>query len=165
MAKTKELTTQDGKRDGRSITSAENGKKGGRPEGSVSEETRLKLEMRKRLIERVHEDYDELLGACINLAKGVLAAKETPDGELVFYTTKPHKEMLGYLLDQTVGKATQVIEVEDKRTISMERMMELHELAEAEISKQQTYVKRKKVKTKNTKEASPKGKTRTTTVI
>jgi len=61
--------------DGRSITSVENGKLGGRPQGSKNKSTIAKEEAREIMIRRVIEEFDNILTPQITKAmKGDYAA-------------------------------------------------------------------------------------------
>ena len=107
-----------------------NAKKGGRPKGSVSEETRMKQEMRRMLTKVVHERFGELVRAQVDLASGLWVeetdTKVNADGELEtnrrVYKRPPSNEALKYLLDQSVGKAKESLDLNltDGRRITVE---------------------------------------------
>jgi hypothetical protein len=106
-----------------------NAKKGGRPKGSVSEETRMKQEMRRMLTKVVHQRFGELVRAQVDLASGLCVeetdTKVNADGELEtkrrVYRRPPSNEALKYLLDQSVGKAKESLDVNltDGRRVSI----------------------------------------------
>lgn len=98
--------------------SKENGKLGGRPPGSVAQSTILKREMRARLQERAHAIQDKLFDAAEDLALGMYVEAEIRDpitnaviGTRT-YKTRPNPTALAYLLDQTIDKATQNLNID-----------------------------------------------------
>lgn len=90
--------------DRRSITSRQNARFAGRPKGSVSIETRAKLELRRQLTERVSKEYGAIMDAMLDSAKGHYARRVTETGEVKVYKKSPNVEMLKYLHDQIIGK-------------------------------------------------------------
>lgn len=109
-----------------------NAKKGGRPKGSVSEETRMKQEMRRMLTKVVHQRFGELVRAQVDLASGLCVeetdTKVNADGELEtkrrVYKRPPSNEALKYLLDQSVGKAKESLDLNltDGRRVTIEHL-------------------------------------------
>lgn len=107
-----------------------NAKKAGRPYGAVSEETRMKQEMRRMLTKVVHQRFGELVRAQVDLASGLWVeetdTKVNADGELEtnrrVYKRPPSNEALKYLLDQSVGKAKELLDLNltDGRRITIE---------------------------------------------
>lgn len=107
-----------------------NAKKAGRPYGAVSEETRMKQEMRRMLTKVVHQRFGELVRAQVDLASGLWVeetdTKVNADGELEtkrrVYKRPPSNEALKYLLDQSVGKAKESLDLNltDGRRITVE---------------------------------------------
>ena len=83
-------------------TSRQNGKKGGRPKGSVSQETELRLEIKKQLVELAHEKTPELFDAQLDLALGHY--REDPELGRV-YLQPPDPKAIQWLLNQVIGKA------------------------------------------------------------
>jgi hypothetical protein len=91
----------------------ENAKKAGRPKGTISEESRMKQEMRRMLTKAVHARFGDLVRAQVDLAAGVWVeetdTKINAEGEIEekrrVYRRPPSNEALKYLLDQSVGKA------------------------------------------------------------
>ena len=124
MARNKKITLKQSK------ASRENGKKGGRPKGTLSEENRMKQEMRRMLTKVVHERFGELVRAQVDLASGLWVeetdTKVNADGELEtnrrVYKRPPSNEALKYLLDQSVGKAKESLDLNltDGRRITVE---------------------------------------------
>ena len=88
--------------------SRENGKLGGRPVATKTLETQT---IRKRLVERFSEKADELFDAWEDLALGHYQLIEQPDGTAKVYKTAPNPKALKDLIDQTIGKASQQIDV------------------------------------------------------
>jgi hypothetical protein len=108
-----------------------NGRKGGRPHGTESDQTKLKREIRSRLIERANEQADQLFETVFDLALGQFSEKETPEGIARVYTRSPNGKMLCWLLDQVIGKATQPIaqtpEPEPDRELTKEEKLLLRQ--------------------------------------
>lgn len=106
-----------------------NAKKAGRPYGAVSEETRMKQEMRRMLTKAVHARFGDLVRAQVDLAAGVWVeetdTKINAEGEIEekrrVYRRPPSNEALKYLLDQSVGKAKESLDVNltDGRRVSI----------------------------------------------
>lgn len=126
---------------GTKAVAQKNGKKGGRPKGSISEETRMQQESMKLIKRRVFEATDHLLNAQMGLAVGsqylfkiktykgqksdpilvksqseieayLRGEYEGSDTEYYFMTTKdPDNRALKDLLDRTHGKAKESVEV------------------------------------------------------
>lgn len=105
-----------GTSDKQAEASRENGKKGGRPKGSLSEATRRKQLMRQILEKKVEEEIEPLLAAKFDLAKGhfMYITKVDPKTgkEIVekVYKRSPDGKSLEYLIDQVIGKPTQPFE-------------------------------------------------------
>lgn len=104
--------------------SRENGKKGGRPKGSLSDEQRMRLEMKRLLVEKVREQFDQLFGALMDLAKGHILEGVDKEGNERTYIKGPHAESLKYLLDQVVGKAESTVNLNtDKDRVTLEDLL------------------------------------------
>lgn len=99
-------------KDGRSETSAENGELGGRPKGSISKTTQLKRLMRQILVQKVHDEFGDLMAAKFDLAKGhwvYITEIDPATGKEVVkrvYKQSPDAKSLEYLIDQVIGKPT-----------------------------------------------------------
>lgn len=94
-----------------------NGRLGGRPAGSFEETTLFKKAMRQRLIQLAHERQEEIFTAAMDLALGYWKESEfidpvTGETKRRVYKKGPNGEMLGYLLDQTIDKAVQNVNVD-----------------------------------------------------
>jgi hypothetical protein len=86
-----------------------NGRKGGRPHGMETDQTKMKREIRLRLIERANQQANHLFETMFDLALGEYQEKETSEGVRRVYIRSPNTRMLCWLLDQTIGKAMQQI--------------------------------------------------------
>lgn len=141
-----------GTSDKQAKASRENGKKGGRPKGSISEATRKKYIMRQILVEKVHEEIEDLLSAKFDLAKGhyMYVTKHDPETgkEIVerIYKKAPDGKSLEYLLDQVIGKPTTPIEFSESNNVEDIELTEDEEqqIADAlkglnEFTKEQAY--------------------------
>lgn len=92
----------------------------GRPKGSITKSTADALEMRKRLIQRVSERLDPLLDSQFDLATGIHEAQEV-DGKIVrVYKRAPDGAAGRYLLDQSVGRATETVKVTEDITLKID---------------------------------------------
>lgn len=113
MAKNKILTKKQAE------ASRKNGKKGGRPKGSISEVARMQQEMRKMLTKKAREKFGDLMQAQIDLALGVWVeetdTKVNASGEIEtvrrVYKRPPSNEALKHLMDQSIGRARESIDV------------------------------------------------------
>lgn len=113
--------------------SAKNGKKGGRPKGQVGNHTLLAQEMRRRLIEKVYENFDPILDGQMELAKGLFHAEhpvlDESTGLMVrakkIVKEKPDAGTAKYLLDQIIGKAKETIEHTGNLTTIVQLVTEL----------------------------------------
>ncbi len=99
-------------------TARENGKLGGRPRGSLGKTALVAIEIRKQIAERVREEYDKLMKAKLDLALGHKVQGKDDDGKETIYEKSPDGKAIEYLLDQTIGKAAQKVEVSEVEGMS-----------------------------------------------
>jgi vancomycin resistance protein YoaR len=93
-------------------TARENGKRGGRPQGTLNPETIKRNEMRQKMLERIEQEFQPLMDAAMDLAKGVVIYVPGKDGKKSkVYEQKPDADMVKYLLDQSAGKALTSVEM------------------------------------------------------
>lgn len=76
-------------------------------------------EMRQKLMEATEKDWNELMEAMMNLAKGVYVQDiKTDDAgspiDVKVYRQKPDKDVAKYLMDQVIGKPKESMNVEGK---------------------------------------------------
>lgn len=95
----------------------------GKKKGTIWESTRLKLEMRRRLVKRAHKEIDKIFDAQFALAMGVWREKEILDdeGNVVgtrVYQRPPSGEAIGYILDQVIDKAVVRVDVEGELDVN-----------------------------------------------
>lgn len=84
---------------------------GGRPKGSKGGHT-LKAElMRKRLILSVNKEYTPIVQGQIQLAKGLFYEDKTKEGTRIVYREKPDGRAAEYLLNQSIGKPRENMEI------------------------------------------------------
>lgn len=124
----------------------------GRRKGSFSKETLLQLEMRKQLTERVHKEFSGLIEAQIDLAKGlfveeVVEVEDKENGKVIgkkqkrrVYKRPPSQEAMKYLIDQSLGKARETIDL-NQTVVNSVTLDEIErgeqELLDAELNDQQ----------------------------
>lgn len=94
----------------------------GRKPGSVSEETKMRQEMKRQLVERVKKEFSGLIDTMISLAKGITVEEEIADGSSKIYFKAPNAEILKYLTDQTLGKAKETLDVHTVKTLTEEEI-------------------------------------------
>jgi hypothetical protein len=135
MARNKILT------DKQAEASRRNGKNGGRPKGTLSDQARMQQEMRAMLTRKARDVFDDLVNAQIDLARGVyveeMVTETSKDGKEVkqkrrVYKRPPSQEAVKYVMDQAIGKPkeTKEIDLNDKRALSID---ELDAMAKGEI--------------------------------
>lgn len=135
MAKNKTLT------DKQVEASRRNGKKGGRPKGTISEQARMQQEMRKMLTAAAREVFPSLIKAQIDLAQGVyveeIVMEPTAKGKKMkakrrVYRRPPSQEAVKYVMDQAIGKPkeTKEISVDDARSLTLD---DLEAMANGEV--------------------------------
>ena len=99
------------------IASRENGKKGGRPVGTISKQTKISNAIRYEFIKKVKKDADLLYSKALELANGVEIEKsytnKKGEEKTVIYSQPPSGDMIKWLLDQTMGKATESTKLVD----------------------------------------------------
>jgi hypothetical protein len=95
--------------DKRKLTSAENGKKGGRPK---ARHTLQAEQARAYVISRVVNDLLPIMDAQIDAAKGLWYEEITKEGKRRIYKAKPDIFAGKNLLDQVIGKAKETVEVQ-----------------------------------------------------
>jgi len=89
----------------------EAGKLGGRPLGTVSDETRIRQELRKKLTKLASDHAHELFDAKLDLAKGhFVYVKDGITGEMRVYKKSPDGKSIEWILEQTIGKAKEFVE-------------------------------------------------------
>lgn len=99
--------------------------KPGRPKGTISETTKIALELRKKLAKEVKKKFPELYGTMLKLALGqVLRSVEYDENGNVKKENyvEPSDSMLKYLFDQIGGKALEKIEIDDKNSKEVNEM-------------------------------------------
>ena len=90
----------------------------GKPKGKRTLKTLNREAMRKRLEERVAQELDPILDAQLELAKVVLIQKTTPEGERI-YREKPDHNAAKTLIDQSIGRAPETIDVNQKTMVAV----------------------------------------------
>ena len=101
--------------------------RGGKREGAgrrKAARTIAKEQMREYLIERVRAEMKPIVDAQIALALGVKVAGE--DG---IYEKAPDKDAIKYLLDQTIGKARESLDLKHSGVVAvshLERLRRIH---------------------------------------
>lgn len=91
----------------------ENGKKGGRPKGSVSPKTKARQKAEALFIEEAAKHIPSMVDALIDTATGIYTAIEK-DGQIIrVYKRKPEAQAIKEFFDRVMGKATQPIEWEN----------------------------------------------------
>ena len=96
----------------KSKSSKENGKLGGRPLGTLNPETIKRIEMRQKMLGRIELEFQPLMDAAMDLAKGIVVYVPGKDGKKSkVYEQKPDADMVKYLLDQSAGKALTSVEM------------------------------------------------------
>lgn len=79
----------------------------GKPKGSKDKKTLEKELFRKRFMEKMQDEWDEIIESQVRLAKGVLV--QDAEGEPV-YRKPPDGQTGKNLLEQTMGKPVQPVE-------------------------------------------------------
>lgn len=96
----------------KSKSSKENGKLGGRPLGTLNPETIKRIEMRQKMLDRIELEFQPLMDAAMDLAKGIVVYVPGKDGKKSkVYEEMPNPDMVKYLLDQSAGKALTSVEM------------------------------------------------------
>lgn len=96
----------------KSKSSKENGKLGGRPLGTLNPETIKRIEMRQKMLDRIELEFQPLMDAALDLAKGVVVYVPGENGKKSkVYEEMPNADMVKYLLDQSAGKALTSVEM------------------------------------------------------
>lgn len=91
--------------------SKRNGTKGGRPKGALGYDARMQLSIKRKLINAVGKNIDQLLTATLDSAKGIVVFVPGTNGKKSkVYEESPSVDMLKYLFDQAAGKASTPIE-------------------------------------------------------
>lgn len=90
----------------------ENGRKGGRPIGSISEETKARNEFKREYVAMIKTKAKELFEAQFDLAVGHFEEKEDALGNVKVYKRRPDNFTLTAMIDQMIGRAPQKIELE-----------------------------------------------------
>lgn len=100
------------------LASKRNGKKGGRPKGTVSFETRIQKQIKRKLLSAVSKEFKPIMEAILDSAKGLTLYVPGKDGRRdKVYRRSPNVDMLKYIMDQVAGKASTPIEVEGELEI------------------------------------------------
>ncbi len=95
------------------LSAIENGKLGGRPKGSFSTKRIEASKLREFITKKVAEKGQELLDAKLDLALGHKKAHTDIHGNITsVYLESPDPNSIRYLLDQTIGKATESLKIE-----------------------------------------------------
>ncbi|MFH1621084.1 MAG: hypothetical protein ABIB04_03290 [Patescibacteria group bacterium] len=96
----------------KSKSSKENGKLGGRPLGTLNPETIKRIEMRQKMLDRIELEFQPLMDAALDLAKGIVVYVPGENGKKSkVYEEMPNADMVKYLLDQSAGKALTSVEM------------------------------------------------------
>lgn len=94
-----------------------NGKKGGRPRGSKSINAE---KAREYLVQRVTDELDPVLTSQLEAAKGMYYEKKTKEGVIKVYQEKPDINASKYLLDQTIGRAKESLDLNTEKPMQIE---------------------------------------------
>lgn len=98
--------------------SKRNGLKGGRPKGALGYDARMQLSIKRKLINAVGKNIDELLAATMDSAKGIVVYVPGVNGKKSkVYEESPSVDMLKYLFDQAAGKAQTGFEQEMEKSV------------------------------------------------
>ena len=87
--------------------------KGGRPKGSVGNHTLEASKLREFIVNEVAKKGQALLDAKMDLALGHKKLHMTPSGSELVYIESPDPNSIRYLLDQTIGKPTETIKIDE----------------------------------------------------
>lgn len=114
----------------------------GRKKGKLDPKTIEKHKMRDYLIQRVASEFGPIMDAQIELAKGVRVAKEiTMNDEegneisstVIVYQKPPDREAAKMLIDQSIGKAKESVELSGHVDFSLKKLAD--EAAKTEKTK------------------------------
>lgn len=84
-----------------------------RRKNCTNDETRKRLDMRRRFLERCYRDADKIFDAQMKLALGHWQALKGPDGQIIDVALKPpDAHALSWIMDQMWGKAKQPIDLD-----------------------------------------------------
>lgn len=84
----------------------------GRPFGTKMGHTIEASKAREYVIKRVAEELEPIIDAKLSLAKGIWREDVNDAGETIkIYREKPDAASIKYLMDQTIGKATETVQV------------------------------------------------------
>jgi len=88
-----------------------NGKKGGRPKGSIDPLTAARKEAQRLFVEQAAKHIPEVIDALIHAATGVIVEQEDKNGNTRVYSTKPDVQAINTFFDRIMGKPTQPIDM------------------------------------------------------
>lgn len=92
----------------------------GRPKGTIMKHTADAIEMRKKIVETVNKNLTPLLEAKMDLALGHYEEREDKDGAIRVYQKAPDGPAIQYLLNQSVGKPKETMEVMGDMTLKID---------------------------------------------
>ena len=90
-----------------------NGKKGGRPCGFETSETKTRRTMKQQWLEKIKTAADRIFDAQLDLALGHLAQANGPGGSIRVYERSPDGKSLQWIMEQVWGKAENTNPVEE----------------------------------------------------
>ncbi len=90
-----------------------NGKKGGRPCGFETSESKTRRAMKQRWLEKINASADKIFNAHLDLALGCYTETQTTEGVTRVYKRPPDARSLHWIMEQVWGKAGDPIHQED----------------------------------------------------
>jgi len=83
----------------------------GRKKAPHTIETEL---MRKKLVEKVNQEFEPILEGQIEKAKGLYYEKQMLDGQIRIYKKEPDNKAAEYLINQSIGKPKETLDLGNK---------------------------------------------------
>lgn len=99
--------------------SKENGKKGGRPKGSIDLLAAARKEAHAQFVKEAQKHLPEMIDALIHVAKGIIIETENDDGTTRVYSKAPDVQALREYFDRIMGKPKQDIGIEPGDDVDM----------------------------------------------
>lgn len=97
-----------------------NGKKGGRPCGFETSETKTRRAMKQQWLEKVRTAADRIFDAQLDLALGHFAQVNGPEGPVRVYKRSPDGRSLQWIMEHVWGKAHESMSLQNEPELNEE---------------------------------------------
>ena len=95
--------------------------KGGRPKGSITEATRIAIELKEKMAKRLEKRFGPILDAQLDSALGIQTeAYDRSTGKLYYKEPGPNVVAFKNIVEQVMGRPTESVQISGGMTLIMD---------------------------------------------